>query len=123
MIILKKIQVTMKAFGPPFFNHFRSVNRKKCLVMTAMRKKTFTLQLPIGKNRIGNLKWCKCGHYKNEATEIDCLWWMQCILIRLKTHSARVASRHQLLWATAQLLVTCFSLIYLVDEFSFLLLE
>ena len=49
--------------------------------------------------------------------------WMQCILIRLKTHSARVASRHQLLWATAQLLVTCFSLIYLVDEFSFLLLE
>ena len=23
--------------------------------------------------RIGNLKWCKCGHCKNEAREIDCL--------------------------------------------------
>ena len=40
MIILKKMQVAMKAFGPPFFNHFNlSVNRKKCLVMRAMRKK------------------------------------------------------------------------------------
>ena len=24
--------------------------------------------------RIGNLDWCKCGHYKNEAREIDCLF-------------------------------------------------
>ena len=23
--------------------------------------------------RIGNLDWCKCGHCKNEAREIDCL--------------------------------------------------
>ena len=23
--------------------------------------------------RIGNLNWCKCGLYKNEAREIDCL--------------------------------------------------
>ena len=23
--------------------------------------------------RIGNLNWCKCGHCKNEAREIDCL--------------------------------------------------
>ena len=28
MVILKEMQLTMKAFGPPFFNHFRSVNRK-----------------------------------------------------------------------------------------------
>ena len=24
--------------------------------------------------RIGNLDWCKCGHCKNEAIEIDCLF-------------------------------------------------
>ena len=24
--------------------------------------------------RIGNLDRCKCGHYKNEAREIGCLW-------------------------------------------------
>ena len=23
--------------------------------------------------RIGNLDWCKCGHWKNEARETDCL--------------------------------------------------
>ena len=23
-------------------------------------------------NRIGNLNWCKCGHCKKEAKEIDC---------------------------------------------------
>ena len=49
-IILKKIQVTMKTFVPLFFNHFSlSRNRKKRVVMRAMRKKLniFTLQLPI----------------------------------------------------------------------------
>ena len=34
VIILKKIQVTMKTFIPPFFNHFSlSLNRKKRVVM------------------------------------------------------------------------------------------
>ena len=50
VIILKKIQVTMKTFAPPFFNHLSlSLNRKKCVVMTAMKKKVniFTLQLSI----------------------------------------------------------------------------
>ena len=50
VIILKKIQVTMKTFAPPFFNHFSlSLNRKKCVVIRAMRKKLniFTLQLSI----------------------------------------------------------------------------
>ena len=50
MIILKKIQVTMKTFAPPFFNNFSlSLNRKKRVLMKATRKKLniFTLQLPI----------------------------------------------------------------------------
>ena len=49
VIILKKIQVAMNTFSPPFFSHFSLIlNRKKCVVMRAMRKKLniFTLQLP-----------------------------------------------------------------------------
>ena len=50
--------------------------------MTAMRKKLniFTLQLSIYyileyllNIRIGNLHWCKWGHFKNEAGDINCL--------------------------------------------------
>ena len=47
--------------------------------------------------RIGNFDWCKWGHCKNEAREIDCLCcrrWMQCLLVRLNSRSAREASRH-----------------------------
>ena len=52
VIILKKIQVAMKTFAPPFFNHFNlSLNqkKKKRVVMRAMRMKLnlFTIQLPI----------------------------------------------------------------------------
>ena len=40
VIIPWKIQVAMKAFIPPFFNHFSlSLNRKKRVMMRAMRKK------------------------------------------------------------------------------------
>ena len=28
-------------------------------------------------NRIGNLNWCKCGHFKNEAREIGCFYCRQ----------------------------------------------
>ena len=50
VIILKKIQVKMKTFAPPFFNHFSlSLKRKKRVVMRAIRKKLniFMFQLPI----------------------------------------------------------------------------
>ena len=50
VIILKKIQVTMKTFASPFSNHFSlSLNRKKCEGMRTMRKKLniFMLQLSI----------------------------------------------------------------------------
>ena len=49
-VILKKIDVTIKPFAPPFFSHFiLSLDRKKRMVMRAMRKKLniFTFQLPI----------------------------------------------------------------------------
>ena len=75
LIIQRKIQVTMKTFAPPFFNDFNlSLNRKKCDVKRAMRKKLkiFTFQMSIYYILIGNLARCKCEHCKNEAREKDC---------------------------------------------------
>ena len=81
LIILKKIQVTMKAFVSPFFNHFSlSLSKKETCGNESHEKETiniFTLQLPILLHiRIGNISWCKyqkSGYCKNEAREIDCL--------------------------------------------------
>ena len=40
LIILRKIQAVMKVFNIPFFNLFSlSLNRKKRVIMKAMRKK------------------------------------------------------------------------------------
>ena len=40
VIILRKIQATMKTFAPPFLNNFSlSLKRKNRVVMKAMRKK------------------------------------------------------------------------------------
>ena len=50
VIILMRIQVTVKIFIVPFFNNFSlSVNRTKCVVMRATIKKLniFVLQVPI----------------------------------------------------------------------------
>ena len=47
---MSEYNVTIKSFAPPFFNYFSlSLNRNKCVVMRAMRKKLnmFTPQLPI----------------------------------------------------------------------------
>ena len=39
VIILRKIQVIINIFAPPFFSHFcLSLNRKKRVVMKAMKK-------------------------------------------------------------------------------------
>ena len=41
VIILREIQVTMKTFGPPFFNHLSlSLNRKKKYVNESHEKET-----------------------------------------------------------------------------------
>ena len=44
-------------------------------------------------NRIGNLDWCKCGHCKNEAREIDCLYCRELNL--LLTASAKMPERQK----------------------------
>ena len=44
--------------------------------MRAMREKTKYIHASAADLlhiRKGNLDWCKCGHCKNEAREIDCL--------------------------------------------------
>ena len=79
VVILKKIQVAMKTFVPPFFDHFSlSLSRKKRVVMMrAMRKKLniaiYASATDLLHIRIGNLNWYKCGHCKNEARETDCI--------------------------------------------------
>ena len=68
--------------------------------MRAMRKKnkhihvTATHLLHI---RIRNLEWCKCGHCKNKARELDCLCCREVnvmLFFWLKSWSVREASRH-----------------------------
>ena len=76
VIILRKIQVTVKAFAPPFFNHFSLSLNKKKHGNESHEKETKHIHasagdlLPI---RTGNLNCCKCGHCRNEAREINCL--------------------------------------------------
>ena len=73
--------------------------------------------------RIGNLDWCKCRRCKNEAREIDCLGCREVdAMLIASTIVTRARGNHLAvrdLWATARLLVTRVSLIYLVDWFFF----
>ena len=73
----RKIDVTIKSFAPPFFSYFNlSLNRKKSVVMRAMRKKNKRIHVSaadLQHIRKGNLDWCKCEYRENEAKEIDCL--------------------------------------------------
>ena len=43
--------------------------------------------------RIGNLDWCKCGHWKYEATEIDCLCGRQVDTVLVA--SAKIPEREE----------------------------
>ena len=96
--------------------------------MRDMTKKLniFTLQLRIYyilEQEISH--WCKCQHCKNEAREVDCLCYRE--VDGMLIASAKIPEREgnltiQLLWATARLLVTRVSLIYLVDGFFFFFL-
>ena len=76
VIILKKIQVKMKTFIPPFFNHFSlSLNIKKACGNDSHEKETKHIHASAADLlhiRIGSLDWCKYVHCKNEAKEIDC---------------------------------------------------
>ena len=77
VIILKKIQATMKTFTPPSFNYFSlRLRRKKTCVKENHEKETKHISASAADLlhiKIGNLNWCKCGHCKNEVREIDCL--------------------------------------------------
>ena len=77
VIVLKKIQVTMKTFAPPFFQPLKFVpEQKKTCGNESHEKETkriYASASDLLHIRIGNLSWCKCGHCKNEAREIDCL--------------------------------------------------
>ena len=68
--------------------------------------------------RVGNLDWCKCGHCKNEAREIDCLCFIE--VNPMLIASAKFGK--QILWVIAWLLLTRIDFIYLGDEFFFLFL-
>ena len=66
-----------------------------------MRKKlnVFMLKLPtyLLHIRIGHLDWCKCGHCKNEAREIDCLCCRKVdamLIAAAKIPEREEASRH-----------------------------
>ena len=94
----------MNIFVPPFCSHFcLSLNKKKTGGNESHEKVTAETQhynasaADLLRIRIGNLNWCKCGHGKNEAREVDCLSfvqrWMQWLLLRLKSWSSR-APRH-----------------------------
>ena len=69
----------------------------------------FTLQLPIYNNniRIGNLDWCKCGHYKNKAREIDCFcgWEVDVMLVasaKIPEHEGSI-SPSSFLWVISHM--------------------
>ena len=101
VIILKKIHVTIKSFAPPFFNHFSlSLNSKKTCGSESHHEKgtkhIHASAADLWQIRIGNINWCKCEHCKNEPREVNCPWCreVQCLLLRLKSWSAREASCH-----------------------------
>ena len=65
----------------------------------------------------------KCRHCNNEARDVGCICYRE--LDAMFIASAEISEREgkhltiQLLWVSARLLVTCISLIYLIDEFFF----
>ena len=122
VIILRKMQVMMKTWAPPFFNNFSlSLNRKKNCGSETHEKKTkpiYTSAADLLLIRIENLDWCKCKHLKNQAREIDCLcYWevdaMVIALVKILEYEGSISPSS---------LVTHLSLIYLIDEFFCLFL-
>ena len=90
---------------------FQSVSEEK---NNYQEEINFTLQ-----GRVGNIDWFKCGcECKLIVTFTECF----CLLLRLKSREAREHFAVHPLWATDRLLVTHFSLMYLVNELSFLFL-
>ena len=105
--------------------HFSlSLNRKK-RVVSAMRKKLtysrFSCRFIKCQNRKSRL--VQMQTLENEAREIHCLCCgevMQCLMLRQNPRACEKYLATQLLQATARLLATLVSLIYLIDQFFLL---
>ena len=101
-IILNKIQVTMKTSVPPFFNHFSfGLNRKKLCGNESQEEETkhIHVRLPVYyilEQEISiagaNSDVAKTKQAKQIVFVVE--RWMQCLLFRLKSWSARETSRH-----------------------------
>ena len=93
VIILEKIQVIMKTFVPPFFNHFSlSLNRKRSGNESHEKeiKHIDASAADLLHVRIGNLNWCKCEHCKKDAREIDCLCCRETEVDAMFINSAKI---------------------------------
>ena len=104
--------------------------QKEACGMRTMRKKIkINIQASVADLlhiRIKNLDWCKCRNCKNETREMDCLCCRGVTgkLIALAKNPAAwgkhiVIQLSAIHLATARLLITCVSLLCLVDQFFF----
>ena len=89
----------------------RKTISKKPSVLEEENKSKEEINLTL-QDRIDNTDWCKCGC---ECKLITTFTKSFCLLLRLKSRAQGEYLTIQLLWATARLLVTRVSLIYLVN--------
>ena len=68
-ILMKKVSILRKPFQ--FDNVFEKTCDNECHEKQTKHIRASAADLLH--IRIGNLDWCKCGHCKNEAREIDCI--------------------------------------------------
>ena len=103
MIVLRKTQVKMKTFAPPFFNRFcQSLNKKQACGNKRHDQETrhihasAPIQYILYQNRKPQL--VQMPTLQNTKREKQILFvaekQMQCLLLQLKSRSAREASRH-----------------------------
>ena len=75
------------------------------------------LRIPLLQNNFGRLL-LKCGHFNNEARDIDCIYCRELdALLYCFGQNPRARGKHlaiQFLWGSARLLVTGISLIQLI---------
>ena len=80
------------------------------------------LRTPFLQNNSGRLL-LKCGHGNSEARDVVEEGWIQCLLLRLKSQSARKTSRHRSFMGICPTISHKYSLIYLIDEFFWFLVQ
>ena len=83
------------------------------------------LRTPFLQNNSGRLL-LKCGHCNSEARGVVVESWIQCLLLRLKSQRARKVSRHPSFMGICPTIsheYQSYSLIYLIDEFFWFLVQ